>query len=616
MKKVTLKINDTYKSIPSGFIWTDIPQFAIITGVNGVGKSQLLEILNRKDKNNMAIYCEYDIKNEDGEDYNFILSSPEIEQLNIQGLLTYHSEYNQRITNIEQWNNAIKDWNDRINWLNYNLKNNVLDKDDARRQTQECQELHNNIRSYKQMINNAIIFAYEKELQQVSIKVGKNISDLTEIDIRKFANPYFYTFTEIDDFQRFIKQEHDDYKDKLAILATKSNFAEIENLSKEEQPYQTINRLFRKYGFSYFEMLDPFPEYKERNGEIKFKGQLGEIIDYNALSSGEQMIVKFIIWSLGRDISGARINTMILDEPDAHLHPTMSKMMVDILYEISESKTIGGGDIRVILTTHSPSTVAFAPIDSLFVMEKDEKNNRIIKPTTTQEAVRILSDGIFTFEKAIGKFTIATNSSKNNLLFVEGKTDINHLKKAIKILGYDLDLDIIDMHDAGALSNFIRSTPIKLCNSKKLIALFDCDDEGRNCLKSIHGDTSSIPNVKKITAVQCENKSFALCIQAPAELERYCPIEFLYPYDYLKSKDILEERNYKEYKNLFKADSPDEDAKITAEFKNKISLRPYKVLDNKKNSFSENIKKETDPKLFENFKPTIELIIKIIAYKE
>ena len=56
MKKVTLKINDTYKSIPSGFIWTDIPQFAIITGVNGVGKSQLLEILNRKDKNKALIY--------------------------------------------------------------------------------------------------------------------------------------------------------------------------------------------------------------------------------------------------------------------------------------------------------------------------------------------------------------------------------------------------------------------------------------------------------------------------------------------------------------------------------------------------------------------------------
>ncbi|MGL5722002.1 MAG: hypothetical protein ACRCY4_06365 [Brevinema sp.] len=33
----------TYKSIPQGMEWEDIPNFVVITGKNGTGKSQLLE---------------------------------------------------------------------------------------------------------------------------------------------------------------------------------------------------------------------------------------------------------------------------------------------------------------------------------------------------------------------------------------------------------------------------------------------------------------------------------------------------------------------------------------------------------------------------------------------
>lgn len=616
MKNITIKINEAYKSIPSGFTWANVPQFAIITGINGAGKSQLLEILNQKDKNNVMVDCKYDIKNEDGDDYNFILPSPDISRLSIQGLLTYHNEREQRITNIEQWNGAIKSWHDRFDLIQLQLKNEEFDENETRRLTQECKDLYYNIKSYKQMINNTTIFAYEAELNNISMKVGKKLQDLTEIDIRKHANPYFNTFTEIEDFNHFIKQEHDEYKDKLAVLANKGYLSEIEKLGKEEKPYQTINRLFKKYGFSYFEMLDPFPELKERDGEIKFKGQLGEEIDYEALSSGEQMIVKFVILSLGRNISGTRINTLIFDEPDAHLHPTMSKMMIDILSEISNPKIAGGGDIRVIITTHSPSTVAFAPEGTLFVMEKDDDNNRTIKSTTKEDAIRILSEGIFTFEKVINQFMLVANSDKNNILFVEGKTDVNHLKKANEILGYNLDLEIIDMHDAVTLSKFISIMPSKLFNGKKLIALFDHDDEGLRSFQKITGKNVINPTIKQITAEQCEKKSYALTINNPEGLEKYCPVEFLYHFDFLKENDIIKKREYAEYTAIFAGTTPEESQKIIDEFKNESSLRPFKVNDDKKNMFSEIIKSEKNINLFENFKPTLDNIRNIIEFKE
>ncbi len=42
-----IKITGPYKSI-TNFEWSNIPPFAVITGPNGVGKSQLLKLINTK----------------------------------------------------------------------------------------------------------------------------------------------------------------------------------------------------------------------------------------------------------------------------------------------------------------------------------------------------------------------------------------------------------------------------------------------------------------------------------------------------------------------------------------------------------------------------------------
>ena len=45
MENITIKLLTRYKSLQEGFEWKDIPSFSVITGVNGVGKSQLLEVI-------------------------------------------------------------------------------------------------------------------------------------------------------------------------------------------------------------------------------------------------------------------------------------------------------------------------------------------------------------------------------------------------------------------------------------------------------------------------------------------------------------------------------------------------------------------------------------------
>ncbi len=615
MKQLNICIQESYKSIPSGFVWNHIPQFAILTGVNGVGKTQLLNILRQKEENgkqiNIPIMAIDDAKNK----IALVLPSPLTKSQNISGLLSYYNDTDNRLNNISNWEDYIKTWINRISSINTRLEDDSLNESERRRLSHEIKDLSNNIKSHKQMIMNATIFAYEEELKNISIKTHKTISNITEEDIRRYANPYFNDFSEIGDFEKYIKQEHEEYKENLAIAARKTNVEEFKTLASQEKPFEIINRLFLKYGFEYFEMLDPFPELKDRNGEIRFLGKQNEIVEYSALSSGEQMIVKFIIMSLGRDIAGRRINTLVLDEPDAHLHPTMSKMMVDILYELSQPKENGGGNIRVIITTHSPSTVAFAPEGSLFVLEKDIQNNKHIRETSASEAIEILSDGILTYDKAIKQFSLAINSDKNTIIFVEGKTDILHLKRANEILCYNLPIEIIDMHDAGALANFIKSTPAKLFPGKKFIALFDADSEGYTAFNSVKGDSNTISNAKIITAIQSENQSFAMTLIAPNHLNKYCPIEFLYDYDYLKNHDMLEKRNFKEYQILYKASTPEESIQLAEEYNKGTGLRPFKTKDSNKNLFSNDCLLENDPNVFIHFKPTLDVIKHIIEFK-
>lgn len=596
-----------------GFEWSDIPPFAVITGVNGVGKTQLLEVIKgwseRPDSRGIIPQIDREITSSSGPE-NLIFSENTSQRgLSLNGLIEYVKNSDQRLVELRNLDQQVRDYHGYIK--------SSLDQRSQTSDKVEQLQLDNNIRSYKDQIRNfqnqklnVNIYAYDEELKRIGRKLDKKVEELSETEIRQFAIDNFESLTTVDELTRFIANENMRYMKRVTYLSETHQREEEDMLVAQERPYQTINRLFRQYGFDYFDMLNPFPHDSKLNGEIRFQGKEGEIVDYHSLSSGEQAIVQFVIWSYGQDFRGNRLNTMVLDEPDAHLHPSMCKMMVEIFSEMSSKKEIGGGGIRIIITTHSPSTVAFTPEGSLFVMQRDADNKRVVRQTTSENAIDILSDGIFTFSRAMSNFTQLSSSTKHNLVFVEGKTDVKHFTRAMQVLGYDLDVEFFDMHDATTLANFISCAPARLFNKKSLIALFDCDREGN---KGYKGNDCDIAGAKVVTSEQSEGRSFCIKILPPEGLEKYCPVEYLYSKDVLLEKNVLTKRNINEFTNLIGFSSAEGMKKLSEEFDDEITLRPFKVNDDRKNIFSEAVQQISDPSVFEGFRPTIELIASIIS---
>ena len=613
MDRISLKLTERYKSLQQGFEWNDIPSFAVITGVNGVGKTQLLEVINgrsnRPDSHGRTPQIVREITSSRGPENLIFSDNASPRTLSLNGLIEYIKNSDQRLINIRNIDQYIRNCQSNISRYRQRYSQ-TTDRVERLQLDNNIQNNEEQIRNYQNQKLNVNIYAYEEELKRITRRLGKKVDELSEDEIRENAIDNFESLTTVEELTRFLSNENQRYMRRITHLTETHQREEADKLAAQERPYQTINRIFRQYGFDYFDMLNPFPVDGRLNGEIRFKGKADEIVDYNSLSSGEQVIVQFVIWSYGQDFRGNRLNTMVLDEPDAHLHPSMCKMMVEIFTEMSAKKEIGGGGIRIIITTHSPSTVAFTPEGSLFVMQREKDNKRTIKQTTTEEAVEILSDGIFTFSRAMSQFSQLSSSQKHNLVFVEGKTDVKHYMRAMQVLGYNLDVEFFDMHDATALSNFITCTPARLFNKKSLIALFDCDKEGG---KGYKGKDSGIEGVKEVTSEQSEGRSFCMMIIPPAGLEKYCPVEFLYSKDVLDGNNMLTKRNFNEFTNLITYSTPDEANNLSEEFANETTVRPFKVNDDRKTVFSEAVQFFTDPGVFEGFKPTLDLIATIIS---
>lgn len=137
-------------------------------------------------------------------------------------------------------------------------------------------------------------------------------------------------------------------------------------------------------------------------------------VKFNDLSSGERILMSFALclYHANDPESAAEFPKVILfDEIDAPLHPSMTRSLIRTIQKTLVEKH----QIKVILTTHSPSTVALASEGAIHVMHKHGVNR--LQSTSKDAALGILTSGVP---------TLSVNYENRRQVFVESKYDVQY----------------------------------------------------------------------------------------------------------------------------------------------------------------------------------------------
>jgi len=157
----------------------------------------------------------------------------------------------------------------------------------------------------------------------------------------------------------------------------------------------------------------------------------------DSLSSGERTLLAlaFTVYKLRKRRVIAKL--FLMDEIDSALHPSMSKRLLQALYDLFH-KEMG---INIILSTHSPSTIAFAPDNSTYVMRR-ECDPRLLA-VSKDVALNELTAGVPSF---------SINYENRRQVFVESKYDAEYYEALYVImkdqLNHEISLNFISSGDA------------------------------------------------------------------------------------------------------------------------------------------------------------------------
>lgn len=197
-------------------------------------------------------------------------------------------------------------------------------------------------------------------------------------------------------------------------------------------PWDVVNESLKVAGFPYVVAHPAKVSFTEHYDLTLVDTTSGVEIRPNDLSSGEQVLLQLTLWLFSSGKDGVFPKLLLLDEPDAHLHPSMTVQFLDVISEVLVRKH----GVRVIMTTHSPSTVALAPEGSVFQMERGSST---VMPVTDRAAIiNVLTAGLVTV------------SAATRFCFVEDEDDVAFYNSVLEILS-----DVGPSKDPFAL----RSTP-------------------------------------------------------------------------------------------------------------------------------------------------------------
>lgn len=398
---ISIKINKEHKSIPNGLDF-NLPIFTVITGENGSGKTHLFEAISNNQISNVSINNNI-LKN---------ISFIPFNQLLPQSPAKYSSASSQSIID-NVWNqlSASQDIHKHSD-KNFDYVNLDPSKDPVLNNNTYIKD--NNIR---------------KNIRSICFKLNKMPSDIVKDDITSNIHMIIGEQHILKvNFSALYKTYRDNcirnninkmYKDEGKALP-EAEYLDDEGFKEKfgDPPWDFVNKLFSEMGLP-FKTNDPSNLRENQDYDFKiFHSLSNKEIFVHELSTGEQTLLSlaFVVYNL----SDKNIipDLIVLDEPDAALHPSFSKIMLDIL----EKNIVTEMNIPIIISTHSPSTVACASPKSLYKITRELK-----RPTKTT-----LDDTMKFLAHALPNMRI--NISQSRYVFVESRNDVEIYTKLFELL--------------------------------------------------------------------------------------------------------------------------------------------------------------------------------------
>ncbi len=190
----------------------------------------------------------------------------------------------------------------------------------------------------------------------------------------------------------------------------------ILDLQKRGEPFEELQRLLEKHfgghlGDVHFdEALDQFVTATFAAKDVQH--------DIYSVGAGFLQVVQLLSFVLSRDPG-----LILLDEPDAHLHSSLQRTVVDVLDDLSKSR-----GIQVVLSTHSKEIINYVDPSRLVLVERGARS-----ASSSSEAA-----GQLTILQSLGEidnvdaYTLVKN---RRCLFVEGPTDVPIIERIAAKLG-------------------------------------------------------------------------------------------------------------------------------------------------------------------------------------
>ncbi|QHS56227.1 ATP-binding protein [Mucilaginibacter sp. 14171R-50] len=383
----------------------DLPDLVVITGANGSGKSQLLTALQES---------QHFFRNEnlEKEPFSFLQNDIGEKIMRIESISSF--EFNPSGGGLQSKINDRSRFSKLVTIAPFIGNQEALGTD-----LNDSNTLNQRFRAQFNIPD----VGGQQTISDYDLTLIKRISQKSQKDISKLE---FHDFVIFEDY---IQQGL--FSTNLSLLFKQYIYTHnyYPNLNSQTPPWETFNDILNNGDLPYR------INYPDLNNPDTVEAYLthiknGERVEFEQLSSGEKTIMYLIFALYNSNLKTKdNLNTfpevLLMDEPDASLHPSLTAYFLKVIREVF----IEQNKIKVIMTTHSPSTVALSPESSIFTMVEG-----VLSQADKNAAIKMLTEGLSTL-------SILYENRKQ--VFVEADFDVVFFENLFQVLREYLDKDII-----------------------------------------------------------------------------------------------------------------------------------------------------------------------------